>query len=158
MFGYPITICTTLTLPIATCTLLFLPAIVAVMAAVAAVGGWLAWVIIPLLALVAVLWLALVECTRIVAVVGQTRNIARAFAGAVSLVFRHPLPVAGLYGLTLLLLGLLHALYQWGLMPHLPLDWWPLVLLVQQAFILGRLWARLVRLAGGVVLYQGLKA
>jgi len=41
-------------------------------------------------------------------------------------------------------------------MPHLPLDWWPLVLLVQQTFILGRLWARLVRLAGGVALYQGL--
>ena len=137
-------------------TLLFLPVIVAAMAAVAAVGGWLAWVIVPPLALVAVCWLALVEYTRIVAVAGETRNIFRAFAGAMRLIFRRPLPVAGLYGLALLLLGLLHALYQGGLMSHLPLDWWPLVLLVQQTFILGRLWARLVRLAGGVALYQGL--
>ena len=134
--------------------LLFAPAIAAAVGAVSVAGGWLAWVVVPLLALLAVLWLALMECTRVVAVVGETRNVARAFGGAVRLVFRRPLPVAGLYGLALLLLGVLHALYRWGLTPHLPLDWWPLVLVVQQAFILARLWARLARLAGGVALYQ----
>ncbi len=135
--------------------LLFAPAIAAAVVAVAVVGGWLAWVVVPLLAFLVILWLALMECTRIVAVVGETRNIARAFGGAVRFVFRRPLPVAALYGLALLLLALLHVLYRWGLMPRLPLDWWPLVLVVQQAFILARLWVRLVRLAGGVALYQG---
>jgi len=134
--------------------LLFISAIGVAAGAVAAVGGWLTWIVAPLLMTVAALWLALFEYTRIVAVVGGTRNIARAFGRAVGFVFRHPLPVAGLYGLALLLLGLVHALYRWGLMPYLPLDWWPLVLVVQQAFVLARLWARLVRLAGGVALYR----
>jgi len=128
--------------------------IVAAVAAITAVGGWLAWIVIPLLALVAVLWLMLMECTRIAAIVGEMRNVARAFGGAVRFAFRNFLPVAGLYGLALLLLGALHALYYWGLTPHLSLGCWPLVLVVQQAFILARLWARLVRLAGGVTLYQ----
>ena len=132
------------------------PVTVAAVAAVAAGGRWLTWIVVPLLALVAVLWLALMECTRVIAVVGETRNIARAFGKAARFVFRWPLPVAGLYGLALLLLILLHALYHWGLMPHLPLDRWPLVLLVQQTFILARLWARLVRLTGGVALCQEL--
>jgi len=131
-----------------------IPATGAAVAAVAAAGGWLAWVVTPLLALVVVLWLVLFECARVIAVVGETRNVARAFAETVRFVFRRPLAVAGLYGLALLLLGLLHALYRWVLMPLLPLDWWPLVLLVQQVFILARLWARLVRLAGEVALYQ----
>ena len=132
------------------------PVTVAVVVAVAAGSRWLTWIVVPLLALVAVLWLALMECTRVIAVVGEMRNIARAFGKAVRFVFRWPLPVAGLYGLTLLLLALLHGLYRWGMMPHLPLDWWPLVLLVQQTFILARLWARLVRLTGGVALCQEL--
>lgn len=131
---------------------LFVPVIGAAVAAVAVVGGWLVWIVIPLLAPVAVLWLALWEYTRIVAVVGGTRNVIRAFGGAVSFTFRRPLPVAVLYGLALLLLALLHALFRCGLMPCLPLDRWLLVLAVQQAFILTRLWARLARLAGGVAL------
>ena len=102
------------------------------------------------------LWLTLTECTRIVAVVGQTRNIFRAFCGAVRFVFRSFPAVAGLYGLALAVLGSLHALYRWGLMAHVPLNWWPVVLLVQQAFILTRLGARLVRLAGGVALVREL--
>lgn len=133
---------------------LFVPLIAGAIGAVAAVGGWLAWMVAPLLALVAVLWLALVECTRIATVVGQTRNVVRAFGGAVRFVFRNFPAVAVLYGVALLLLGLLHAFYRWGLMSHLPLNWWPLVLIVQQAFILARLWARLVRLAGGMALYR----
>lgn len=134
--------------------LLLTPVIGVAVGVVIAVGGWLAWMVVPVLALVAALWLELVEYARIAAVVGETRNVARAFGEAGCFIFRHPLQVAGLYGLTLLLLGVLHALYHWGLMPYLPLDWWPLVLIVQQVFILARLWARLVRLAGGVVLYQ----
>jgi hypothetical protein len=124
--------------------------------AIAAVGRWLTWVVVLLLAAVAGLWLAVTECTRILAVVGQTRNILRAFGGAVRFVFRHFPALGGLYGLALALLASLHALYRWGLMARLPLKWWPVVLLVQQAFILGRLGARLVRLAGGVALVREL--
>jgi hypothetical protein len=72
----------------------------------------------------------------------------------VRFVFRNFPGVAGLYGLALLMLGLLHALFRWGLMANMPLDWWLLVLFVQQTFVLARLGARLVRLAGGVALVQ----
>lgn len=135
---------------------LFVPLVGAAVGAVAAIGGWLTWVVVSLVALTALLWLTLTEWARIVAVVGQTRNIFRAFGRAVRFVFRNFPAVAGLYGLALAVLGSLHALYRWGLMAYLPLDWWPLVLIVQQAFILTRLGARLVRLAGGVALYREL--
>jgi hypothetical protein len=72
----------------------------------------------------------------------------------VRFVFHNLKPVAVLYGLALLLTVLLHALFRWGLLAHLPLGWWPLVFLAQQTFILARLGARLARLAGGVTLYK----
>ena len=49
---------------------------------------------------------------------------------------------------------LLHALYRLGLMPLLPLEWWLLVLAVQQSFILLRLGSRLARLAGASALLR----
>jgi hypothetical protein len=132
--------------------LILIPTVVALVGAIAAEGRILAWVIVLMLVLAAMFWLVLMECTRMVAVVVWTRNIIRAIGGAVRFLFRHPLPVAVLYGLTLLLAGLVHLLYRLGLMPYLPLDWWPLVLLVQQTFILARLGTRFLRLAGGVAL------
>jgi hypothetical protein len=131
---------------------ILVPGIALGVVAVVAAGGWLAWMVIAGLALVGVFALALIECTRIVAVVEGTRNLLHAFAGAMRFVLRHPLSLAGFYGLALLLAGVLHAGYRLGLMPHLPLDQWLLVLVVQQTFILARLATRLVRLAGGVVL------
>jgi hypothetical protein len=133
---------------------LFLPLVAVAVAAVAAAGGWLAWLVVPLLGLVAALWLALVEYTRAIAVLEETRNVIHTLAAAARFVFGHFPAAAGLYGPMLLLLILLHALYRWGLAPHLPLAWWPLVLIVQQTFILARLWARLARIAGGLALYQ----
>lgn len=136
---------------------LFVPLTGALVGAVTAVGGWLAWILAPPLALLALLWLALVEFVRVAAVVGQTRNVFQALGGALRFVlsgFRNLVAVLGFYVLALLLLGLLHALYRWGLMARLPLEMWPLVLVVQQTFILARLWARLVRMAGGVALYR----
>jgi hypothetical protein len=141
-------------------TALFIPVVGVALGAIAAVGRWLLWVVAPLLALLILLWLALMEYIRVAAVVGQTHNVFRAFGQAIRFIFgsrRNLLAVTALYGLALLLWGILHALYRWGLMPHLPLDWWPLVLVVQQAFILARLWARLVRIAGGVALYRARK-
>jgi hypothetical protein len=136
---------------------LFIPVIGVALGVIAAVGRWLLWVFVPMLALLILLWLALMEYVRVAAVVSQTRNVFHAFGQAVRFVFgsrRNLLAVTGLYGLALLLWGILRVLYRWGLMPHLPLDWWPLVLLVQQTFILARLWARLIRMAGGVALYR----
>lgn len=136
-------------------SVLFVPFTGAVMGVAAAVGSWLTWIVVPLLALFVLLWLAVVEFMRVAAVVGQTRNVFDALGKVVRLVnFRNFLAVVGLYVLALLLLGLFHALYRRGLRPILPLDWWPLVLVVQQAFVLVRLWARLVRMAGGVALYR----
>ncbi|MGD2205721.1 MAG: hypothetical protein PVH17_02980 [Anaerolineae bacterium] len=121
---------------------------------VAAAGRWLAWIIIPSLAIVTALGLALMECTRAFAVIDGTRNVLHAFGKAIRLVFRRPLPVGGLYGLSFLMAGLLHVLFRLGLMPVVPLEWWPLVLFIQQAFILLRLGTRFARLAGGVALIQ----
>ena len=84
----------------------------------------------------------------------EIRNIFGAFGQAIRFIFRNLLAVAGLYDLTLLLLLLLYILYHWALRPHLPLSWWLLVLVVQQAFVLTRLWTRLIRLAGSTALYQ----
>ena len=137
-------------------TVIFIPLIGAAIGAVVMSGGWLVWIVGPLVASIAVLWLALIEYTRLAAVLGETRNLLRAFSKAARFLFRNLLKVLGLYGLALLLLGTLHAVYRWGLMPYLPLNWWPLVLVVQQGFILARLWARLVRLAGGMMLYREL--
>jgi hypothetical protein len=130
---------------------LLLPAVPLILAASAG-GGWPGWAAAAGLGLAALLWLVLVECTRIQAVLSGTRNIFRAFGGALRFVLRRPLPVAVLYGLVLLVVGLAHLVYRQGIMPRLSLDWWPVVLLVQQSFILLRLGSRLVRLAGGVAL------
>lgn len=134
-------------------SLLWIAPIVMAVAAIAA-AGWLAWVALPLLALAAGFWLALWESTRTAAVVGEIRNIPRAFGRAARFVWRAKPALAVLYGLALLLLGLLHALTRGVVDPHLVLVGWPLALAVRQAFILARLWARLVRLAGNVALYK----
>ena len=133
---------------------LFVPLIGIAVGGVSLAGGWLAWIVVPVLTCVAALWLALMEYTRIVAVIRGTRNVFRAFGDAVRFTVSDFSAVAGLYGPALLLLAALHALYRWGLMPNLSLERWLLVLVVQQAFIIARLWARLARWAGGVALYQ----
>ena len=135
---------------IATAVVAF-PIVSILMAAAALAGRWLSWLLIPLLTPIAVAWVALMELTRAAAVTGETRNVFCAFGQAARVVFRRPLQVLALYGPALLLLGLPHAIY-WGLKPLLPLNWWPLVLVVQQGFVATRLWARLVRLAGATAL------
>lgn len=117
-----------------------------------AIGGWLAALVIAVALLLAVLWLVALEYTRLLAVARGTRNLARTFFEAMAFVGRQPLAVLAVYGPALLLLALLHLGY--GLVPYLPPVWWPLVLLAQQVFILARLAARLIRLAGGMALIE----
>ena len=138
--------------------IVFIPAIILVVLAISAVGSWSAWLLVPLLIFLMLFWLVLVECTRIAAVVSETRHIFWAFGRAIRFVFPNFLAIAGLYGLAILLLLLLHFLYHWGVKPYLPLSWWLLVLVVQQIFIITRLWARLARLAGATVLFQKFNA
>jgi len=126
-----------------------------VLLAASAAASWTAWVALPLLAVAALVWLALAELTHAIAVADGTRNVLRSLGRAVTLLFRRLPAVAGFYGLALLLLLLLHGIFRLGLLPLLPLSWWPLVLVTQQLYIIGRLWARLARLAGGVALYKG---
>jgi len=131
-----------------------IPAAVLLVAALPA-GQWLLWFLVAVLGLWMVLWLVVLEYSRIAAVVGDTQNAFRALGRGVRFVFRHPLPVAGLYALSLLLAASLHAVFRLGLMPTLRLEWWLLVLLVQQVFIVARLGLRLARLGGGTALVVG---
>lgn len=124
--------------------------------ATALAGGWLLWPALALLAALLAGWWLLLEYSRLFAVVEDTRNVVRSFVQAAGFVIRRPLVLLGLYGPLLLLLLLLHALYGWGIEPALPLAWWPLVLLVQQAFVMIRLAVRLARLAGGLNLISQL--
>ncbi|HET89507.1 MAG TPA: hypothetical protein ENN99_02020 [Chloroflexi bacterium] len=134
--------------------LLLLPLTGAVVGLVAIAGGWSAWVGLPLLTVVVAVGLAWIEGARIAAVLGGMRNPFHALGLALRFTIRHLPAVGVLYGLALALLGLLHILFRGLLLPRLPLDGWLLVLVVQQIFILARLWARLVRLAGGAALYR----
>jgi hypothetical protein len=135
--------------------ILTLGALAAVAALVAALlGSWVIWIAAPIAGLAAFLGLGWMEWARILAVVEDTRNPFRALGRASRLLLRRPLPVAGLYGLSLLLAGLLHAVYRLGLMPLVPLERWLLALVLQQTFVLARLAIRLVRLAGAVTLVE----
>jgi hypothetical protein len=123
-------------------------------AGVIAIGGWMAGLIVPVLLLVALLWLVVWELARVAVVVGGRRNVFRAFGRAVSFVFRRPLNVTVLYALSSVSWLALYGLYRWALMPRFPRAWWLLIFLLQQAFVAFWLWIRLGRWAGGVVLFQ----
>lgn len=128
--------------------------LVAPMAALAAAAGGAAWLGLAVLALFLAAGLALVEYTRLLSVAQGTRNPFRAFTMAARFLSRRLPAVAGLYALSLASVALLHVTYRLGLMPLLPLRWWPLVLAVQQSFILLRLGTRLMRLAGAAALLR----
>jgi hypothetical protein len=131
-----------------------LPLVVLAAIGSAATGGWLAWILVPLLGGAGLLWWATLEMAYVVAVTESRRNVLGLLRRAAGLVLAHPLAVGGLYGLALLMWGLLLALFRWGLRPGIPPGAWVLLFLAQQAFIVLRLAVRLARLAGGLRLYQ----
>jgi len=112
-----------------------------------AVGG-----LALILALALAVSLALFELAGVWMVSRGSRNFARALWQALVYLVRHAGALAVLYALALGGLGLVHALYLWGIWPRLPLEVWPVVLVAQQAFILLRLGARLLRLSACAVL------
>ncbi len=114
-----------------------------------------AWLALFLAAVFLILWvavLALIELTRVYAVLHNTRNLFQAFGQALQYAVRHPVNLGGLYLLALLLLLGLHFVFRLELFPRLPLAVWPLVLVCQQAFVLLRLWARSGRYASDSIL------
>jgi hypothetical protein len=119
--------------------------------AVAFLGAWGLWLSLPGLLLL-LFWLALLDFTRLLAVVSDTRRLLGVFVRAVGFVIRHTPALLVLYLLVYLLLGCLFLLFGWGIQPYLPPTWWPLLLLGQQLFILLALAVRLIRLAGGAAL------
>ncbi len=116
---------------------------------------WLAWLLVPLVLLFAALWLALFEFAQLNAVSGGGGRIWHAMLDALRFFFRQPLVFGGLYALDFLLLALIHIVFRMGILPNLPLTWWPVVLPAQQIFIFLRLWNKGSRLAGGTALLLG---
>jgi hypothetical protein len=112
-----------------------------------AIGGLINWVTIPLFALVATLLLIVLEYTRLLAVSSKTRNIFHAFRSAIAFVVHRPLEVAGFYGLSLVTLLLVHAVFRTLLLSEW-VAWGLLFLIVSQLFIMARLSVRLIRWAG----------
>jgi hypothetical protein len=135
--------------------LVFGPLVALAVGAISTVGGWVTWAVVSPLSIMALLWLALIELTRVAAVVGERRNVLRASWRGVRFVLRRPLHVGALYGASVLSWGVVYLLYRWGLEPRLPRSWWLLAFVLQQAFGAVRLWIRLGRWAGSVALHVG---
>ncbi|MEM7118729.1 MAG: hypothetical protein AAF614_40300 [Chloroflexota bacterium] len=135
----------------ASVTLVMIALILATMGPLAgAAGSWVWWGAVPFVAIGFLLWLAVGELTAVYAVAQNTHNIFRTFFQAFGFVATHLLTIFSLYIPTILVLLAVHALFRYGIHPELPRLWWPLVLLVQQLFIISRLVLRLWRFAAGV--------
>jgi len=91
------------------------------------------------------------ELARAAAVVGDDRNVWRAFGAAGRVVARRAGPLAALILGTLLLRGVLF-LVQRTLSGWIPLSWWLLTLLIQQLYQIAITGVGLVRRAGEVAL------
>jgi hypothetical protein len=114
------------------------------------------WVVINYLAavplfaflLLALSGIALFEITRVSAVQVETRNPLKAIRYALVLTVRRPWSLVSFYLLAAIFIAFVHIIFRLGLFPHLPLYFWPAVLLAQQVFVLVRLFVRSQRLAG----------
>lgn len=107
-----------------------------------------------LVVLFALLGLMVFELARVRLVLNDSRNLFRALGQAFVDLFRRPLTLLGFYAAALLLLLGVQALFRLVINPNAPLDVLPLALLVQQGFLLVRLFCRALRLAGLMSLFQ----
>jgi hypothetical protein len=95
-----------------------------------------------------------IEAARAVALTQNQRNAFHALGGAARAMVKQALPLVALAGGGLALYGLLYLAHRW-LVDMLPLRWWLLTLVIQQAYTVIRLGIRLARQAGQVGLLRG---
>jgi hypothetical protein len=133
-------------------TVLFLLVLVPVFFMLA---GWLwqfgtaGWVLTGLLGLgLLLLWVIIFEAARAQTVANGRRNPLLGMRSGLRLLVAHPLRLIVFYCLGLLVWLVVHALFRLAVIPDLPLGLLPLALLVQQGFIVARLFTRSIRLAG----------
>lgn len=114
-------------------------------------GEWATWIVIPVLIVLMVVWLGVMELSGAQMIVGSRRNFVRAFLDSLRDIVRRPIHFLVFYGLVTLALIAVHLIFNL-VMPYVPLSWIPLVLIVQQSFVVARLGLRLVRAAGCIIL------
>lgn len=110
---------------------------------------------IALLVVVLVLWLMLFELARVRMVLNGTRNPFRGIGLAFGDLFRRPLALLAFYTAALLVLLAVQVVFRLFINPNVPLELLLLAVLVQQGFILLRLFLTGARLAGLVELLGG---
>jgi hypothetical protein len=94
-----------------------------------------------------------IEMARAVALTQNERRVFHALGGAARALFRQAAPILALAAGGLALYGVLYLAHRW-LMDILPLRWWLVTLLIQQAYTIIRLGIRLTRQAGQVGLLK----
>jgi hypothetical protein len=134
--------------------LIVLPPALLLFGLLSGAGAWGPWLALPLVLGLLGVWVVIFELARVQVVAQNTRNPFRALARGFSILFRFPASLLGFYALALVGLLLVHGLFRFGLLPLTPLALFPLALIVQQAFILARLFIRAVRLAGLMALVK----
>jgi hypothetical protein len=130
------------------------PVFIGALGALAASPAWLGWVTIFGLSLILVIWISVNEFTYIFTVEERGRNIFRAFGKAAAFVLQNFTQVVVFYLFWLCLLAGVHAIFRLGIFPMLSLEIWLVAMIVQQVFILLRLWARVARMGTGIALKQ----
>jgi hypothetical protein len=136
-------------------TLLLIIPLLGVFSIAAALFSWSAILLAPLFLFLLILWTAFTEVTQVYLVAGGKRKIGEALREALSLLRHQLISLASYYIVSLLLLLGLHVIFRGGIFPRMPLATWPLVLVLQQSFIVLRLWAHASRLAGDTEYVRG---
>jgi hypothetical protein len=126
---------------------IFIPVLVLISVAFG-LAPWSAVLLAPVFLFLVLLWTGFVELAQVSLVMGENRRIGRALREAWAILRRQTARLSVYYLLSLALLLVIHLVFRIVIFPRMPLAFWPLVLVLQQAFIFLRLWARASRLAG----------
>lgn len=107
---------------------------------------------VVLFVLLLVVWVMVFELARARMVATGTRNPFMGIGRAFKQIFRQPLALFAYYAVALLVLLVVQALFRWGINPNVSLGALLLAVIIQQGFVLLRLFARAMRLAGLMVI------
>ena len=137
-------------------TLLVFVPVLAILSFIMFIIPWSAILLLPAFLVLLIVWTGFVELSQVYLVAGEKRRIITALRSGLLLLIRRAAPLTGYYSVSLVLLVVLHLVFRIGLFPRLPLAFWPLVLVVQQAFVFLRMWAHASRLAGDMEFVRSL--